>query len=133
MGEAEKKDPNFVLVPTMTPHEVVSLLLSRFPAMRDVVCPDEDCFNEPTRVYDSFDAEVVRRVDDREVFQRVVRFIDDIAENRDPLLSTVLVISLLEGIAANPDVARRLSGAVGGTARMLLRDVERRIYQRLNT
>jgi hypothetical protein len=133
MGEAEKASPNFVLVPMMTPREVVSLLLGRFPAMRDLVCPDEDCFNEPTRVYDSFAAEVVRKVDDRELFKSVIRFIDDIAESKDPLLSTVLVISLLEGIAADPDVARRVSSAVGETARMLLRDVERKIYHRMNT
>jgi hypothetical protein len=133
MGKAEKASPNFVLVPMMTPREVVSLLLGRFPAMRDLVCPDEDCFNEPTRVYDSFAAEVVRKVDDRELFKSVIRFIDDIAESKDPLLSTVLVISLLEGIAADPDVARRVSSAVGETARMLLRDVERKIYHRMNT
>jgi hypothetical protein len=133
MGEAEKASPNFILVPMMTPREVVSLLLGRFPAMRDLVCPDEDCFNEPTRVYDSFAAEVVRKVDDRELFKSVIRFIDDIAESKDPLLSTVLVISLLEGIAADPDVARRVSSAVGETARMLLRDVERKIYHRMNT
>jgi|ERR1700722_1665097 len=133
MGESEKEGPNFVLVPTMTPREVVSLLLGRFPAMRDLVCPDEDCFTEPTRVYDSFAAEVVRRVDDREVLKSVVRFIDEIAESKDPLLSTVLVICLLEGIAEDPDVARRVSGAVGETARTLLRDVERKIYHRMNT
>jgi hypothetical protein len=133
MGEAEKASPNFILVPMMTPREVVSLLLGRFPAMRDLVCPDEDCFNEPTRVYDSFAPEVVRKVDDRELFKSVIRFIDDIAESKDPLLSTVLVISLLEGIAADPDVARRVSSAVGETARMLLRDVERKIYHRMNT
>jgi hypothetical protein len=134
VGEGEKKDgPNFVLVPTMTPREVVSLLLVRFPAMRDLICPDEDCFNEPTLVYDSFAAEAVRRVDDRDVFKSVVQFIDDIAESKDPLLSTVLVISLLEGIAADPDVARRVSGAVDKTARGLLRDVERNFYHRMNT
>jgi hypothetical protein len=133
MGQAEKEGPDFVLVPTMTPRDVVSLLLDRFPAMRNVICTDEDCFNEPTRVYDSFAAEVVKRVEDRDVFKSVIRFIDDIAESKDPLLSTVLVISLLEGIAEDPDVARRVSGAVGETARTLLRDVERKIYNRMNT
>jgi len=38
----------------MTPRQVVCLLLSRFPTMRDLVCPDEYGFEEPTRVYDSF-------------------------------------------------------------------------------
>jgi hypothetical protein len=124
MVEAGKEGPNFILVPTMTPHEVVSLLLSRFPAMRDLICPDEQCFEEPTCVYDSFAAEVVRRVDDRDLFESAIRFINDIAESKDPLLSTVLVISLLEGIAADPDVARKVPGAVSENARALLRDAE---------
>jgi hypothetical protein len=117
----------------MTPREVVSLLLSRFTALRDLICPDQDCFEEPTRVYDCFAAEVVRRVDDRDFFESVIRFINDIAESKDPLLSTVLVVSLLEGIATDPDVARKVSGAVGENARRLLRDVERKIYHRTNT
>ena len=133
MGEAEKDGVNFVIVPTMTPREVVSLLLGRFPAMRDVICPDEDCFNEETIVYDSFATEVVRRVDDRDLFDSVIRFIDDIAESKDPLLNNVLVVCLLEGLASDPDIARRVSGAVGETARTLLRDVERNFYHRMNT
>jgi hypothetical protein len=132
MGEAEKERPNFVLVRSMTPREVVSLLLSRSPAMHNAVCPDEDCFEQPTRVYDSFAAEVVKRVSDRDFFESAVRFINDIAESKDPLLSTVLVISLLEGIAADPDATRKLSISVGETARKLLRDVEWRIYHRMN-
>jgi hypothetical protein len=133
MGDTEKEGVNFVLVPTMTPREVVSLLLGRFPAMRDLICPDEDCFDLPTVVYDSFATEVVRRVDDRDLFNSVIRFIDDIAESRDPLLNNVLVVCLLEGIASDPDIARRVSGAVGETARTLLRDVERNFYHRMNT
>jgi hypothetical protein len=133
VGEAEKEGVNFVMVPTMTPHEVVSLLLDRFPAMRDRICPDEDCFDLPTCVYDSFANEVVRRADDPGVFESVIRFIDDIAESKDPLLSNVLVVCVLEGIATDPDVARRVSGAIGETARTLLRDVERNFYHRMNT
>jgi hypothetical protein len=133
MGEAEKDGVNFVIVPTMTPREVVSLLLGRFPAMRDVICPDEDCFNEETIVYDSFATEVVRRVDDGDLFDSVIRFIDDIAESKDRLLNNVLVVCLLEGLASDPDIARRVSGAVGETARTLLRDVERNFYHRMNT
>ena len=109
------------------------MLLSRFPAMRDLICPDEDSFDLPTCVYDSFAAEVVRRVDDHDVFNSVVHFIDDIADSKDPLLHNVLVVCLLETIAAEPHVARQFSDAVGETARGLLRDVERNFYHRVNT
>jgi hypothetical protein len=133
MEKDEKNVPDFVIVPTMTPREVVSLLLDRFPAMRDLICPDEDSFNLPTCVYDSFATEVVRRVDDRDFFSAVVQFIDDVAESKDPHLRNVLVVCLLEGVAADPQVARRFSGAVGEAARGLLRDVERDFYHRVNT
>ncbi len=131
MGDAKKDSINFVLVPTMTPRDVVSFLLNRFPETCELVCPDEDCFEQPTRVYDSFAAEVVKRVDELDFFESVTRFIDDIAESKDPLLGTVLVIDLLEGIAADPDVAGRVSRAVGENAQRLLRDVERKIYHRI--
>jgi len=77
----------------MTPREVDSVLWSRFRTMRDLICPDEECFEKPNRVYDSFAAEVVRRVDDCNLFESAIRSINDIAESKDPLLSTVLVSS----------------------------------------
>jgi hypothetical protein len=64
MSSDEHKAVDFLLVRTMTPRQVVCLLLSRFPAMRDLVCPDEDCFEQPTRVYDSFARIVIERSDD---------------------------------------------------------------------
>lgn len=132
MEEAENNVLNFVIVPTMTPRDVVSLLLNRFPAMRDLICPDEDSFDLHTCVYDSFAAEVVRRIDDGDVFRSVIRFIDDIAESKDPLLQEVLVVCLLETFAGDPHIARRFSDAVGEHARTLLRDVERDFYHRVN-
>jgi hypothetical protein len=129
MGEKENTD--FVLVRTMTSREIVSLLLGRFPAMRELICPDEDYFDLHTCVYDSFAAEVVKRVDDQDFFKSVIQFIDDIADSKDPLLSNVLIVSLLEGIAADPEVARRVSAAADETARGLLRDVERTFYGRM--
>jgi hypothetical protein len=54
MSSDEHEAVDFPLVRTMTPRQVVCLLLSRFPTMRDLVCPDEYGFEEPTRVYDSF-------------------------------------------------------------------------------
>ena len=52
MSSDEHKAVDFILVRTMTPREVVYLLLNRFPTIRDLVCPDEDCFEAPTIVYD---------------------------------------------------------------------------------
>jgi hypothetical protein len=133
MGEAEKEGVNFVLVPTMTPREVVLFLLSRFPGMQSVICPDEDCFEEPTRAYDSFAADVIRRVDDRQFIDSVGHFVNDAAERKDFLLRDALIACLLEGIAADPEAARSLSDVLNENARSLLRDVERNFYHRTNT
>jgi hypothetical protein len=132
MGEAKKEEVDFILPPATTPHEVVSLLLDRFPAMQDVICPDEDCFEEPTRAYDSFAAEVVRRVDDRQFIDSVGHFVNDAARRNDPLLREALIACLLEGIAVDPEAARRLSDVLSEDARRLLRDVERNFYHRMN-
>jgi hypothetical protein len=121
---------NGVLVGTMTPREAVSLLLSRFPSMRDLVCPDEYCFEEPTRAYDYFAMEVISRAFDSDFIAAAVHFINDIAQRKDPLLRELLVTSLLEGIAANADVAQKISGAINEEARSLLHDVETKIYGR---
>ena len=53
--------------------------------MRDLVCPDEHCFEEPTRVYDSFARVVIERSYDLDLIQSVVRFIDELAERNDPV------------------------------------------------
>jgi hypothetical protein len=121
---------NFRVVRTMTSREVVEFLLHRFPEVRESICPDEFCYEEPTRAYDYFASEVIRRTADLDFRRSVVEFINDAAESKDPLLKVVLVSSLLEGIAAEPKVARKISVALGEKARNLFRDVEGRIYGR---
>lgn len=133
MEEVKKREVNFVLVPTMTPREAVSLLLSRFPAMQNIICPDEDCFEQPTRAYDSFATEVVKRADDSQFLDSVGHFINDASEKKDPVLRDALIASLLEGIASDTKVTRRLYDVLSVNARKLLRDVERKIYGRIHT
>lgn len=121
---------DFVLVRTMTPRQVVCLLLSRFPTMRDLVCPDEYCFEEPTRVYDSFARIVIEKSDDPGFIQSVVMFIDELAESKDPLVKDVLISSLLEGIAVNAQLARKVSRTMSPHSRSLLYEVESKIFGR---
>jgi hypothetical protein len=114
----------------MTPRELVSLLLSRFPATRDLVCPDEGCFELPSVVYDSF-AEIVReRSDDPAFIQSVALFIDDLADKREPLVTEVLLSSLLEGIAVDEQLARMISRIISPQSRSLLHQVESNFYGR---
>lgn len=122
---------DFALVRTMTSHEVVGLLLNRFPSLRGLVCPDEYCFEEPTRVYDSFAGIVIERSDDPGFIQPVVLFIDELAESNDPLVKEILISSLLEGIAASAQVARMISRTMTPHSRSLLHEVESKIYGRV--
>jgi hypothetical protein len=101
--------------------------------MRDLVCPDEYCFEEPTRVYDSFASIVIERSDDPGFVQSVAFFIDELAERNDPLIKDILSASLLEGIAVNARVARMISRSISPQSRRLLQEVESKIYGRVPT
>ena len=130
MSSDTNKEVNFILVRTMTPRELVSLLLSRFPATRDLVCPDEGCFEMQSVVYDSF-AEIVReRLDDPAFIQSVALFIDDLADKREPLVTEVLLSRLLEGIAVDEQLARMISRIISPQSRSLLHQVESDFYGR---
>ena len=133
MSSDTDKTVDSILVRTMTPRQVVCILLNRFPTMRDLVCPDEYCFEEPTRVYDSFASIVIERSDDPGFVQSVAFFIDELAERNDPLIKDILSASLLEGIAVNARVARMISRSINPQSRRLLQEVESKIYGRVPT
>jgi hypothetical protein len=130
MRSDENREVDFILVHTMTPREVVCLLLNRFPVMRDLVSPDEDCFEDPFHVYDSFARVVIERSNDHGFIQSVVLFIEELTEGKGPLIYEVLMSSLLEGIAENEQVARMISRRLSPRSRILLQEVESKIYGR---
>jgi len=130
MSSDENKTVDFVLVRTMMEREVVCLLLDRFPDVRDRVCPEEYYFDLPTVVYDSFATIVIERADDPRFIQSVAFFIDELAENKDRLVQEVLIICLLEGIAAEEKVARMIERGMTPHSRSLLHKVESKIYGR---
>lgn len=130
MSSDEHKTVDFILVRTMTPREAVSLLLSRFPTMRDLVCPDEDCFEAPTIVYDSFASIVVARSDDLGLIESVARFIDELAEIKGSLIRDLLSTTLLEVIAGDAKLARVFARSISPRSRSLLHEVEREFYGR---
>jgi hypothetical protein len=130
MSSDKDREVDFVLVRTMTEREVVCLLLERFPDIRDLVCPDEDCFELPTIVYDSFARIVIQRSADPGFTQSVALFIDELAENKSSLVQEVLIICLLEGLAADEQVARTISRKISPHSRSLLHEVESKFYGR---
>lgn len=130
MTSDKNKEVDFVLVRTMTDRELVCLLLDRFPNVRDLLCPDEDCFDLSAIVYDSFARIVIQRSDDPGFIQSVVLFIDELAENKGSLVREVLITCLLEGIAEDEQVARMISRSISPRSRSLLQEVESKIYGR---
>ncbi len=98
--------------------------------MRNLVCPDEYCFELPSIVYDSFAKVVIERSGDPGFIQSVIPFIDELAESKDPLINEVLISSLLEGIAEDAQVARMISRKIHPHSRSLLHRVESKIYGR---
>jgi hypothetical protein len=130
MSSDKDREVNFVLVRTMKDRELVCLLLDRFPNIRDLVCPDEDCFELATIVYDSFARIVIQRSDDPGFIQSVVLFIDELAENKSSLVQEVLITCLLEGIAADEQVARLIERTMTSHSRSLLHEVESKFYGR---
>ena len=130
LDKHKDKTVDFVLVRTMTDRELVCLLLDRFPSVRDLLCPDEDCFDLSTVVYDSFARIVIQRSNDPGFIQSVVLFIDELAESKSSLVQEVLITCLLEGIAADEKVARMIERTMTPHSRSLLHEVETKIYGR---
>ncbi len=130
MSSDDKKKVDFVLVRTMTPREVVRLLLDRFPNDRGVVCPDEDSLDYPFAAYDRFARLVIERSSDPAFIQLVALFIDELAISKDWLVDNVLRASLLEGIADNENVARMISRHLSPHSRSVLHEVESDFYGR---
>jgi hypothetical protein len=104
--------------------------VGQVPNIRDLVCPDEDCFELATIVYDSFARIVIQRSDDPGFIQSVVLFIDELAENKSSLVQEVLITCLLEGIAADEQVARLIERTMTSHSRSLLHEVESKVYGR---
>ena len=127
---SDNKEVDFVLVHRMTDRELVGLLLERFPNVRDLLCPDEDCFDRSAVVYDSFARIVIQRSGDPGFIQSVVLFIDELAENKSSLAQEILITCLLEGIAENAQVARMIERTLTPHSRSLLHEVEVKIYGR---
>ena len=119
-------EPDFVVVKSRTPAELVSLLLNRFPGVREIVASRDEF-----HVYEILASDVRTKLDDPSFLQEVGKFIDDlVVEENDPLIGSVLVTSLLEGIAEDQEAAAQVSAVIGEKARALLRDVETKIYGR---
>jgi|SRR5882724_9336663 len=115
--------PDFIWIKTKTPEEVTSLLLERFPEVRDLAGPSELILDETFRAYGVFGAEIRRRIDDHSFLQSAGSFINELAESRDPLIGNVLEVGLLEDIAQESAAVNAISEYLSPKVKELIREV----------
>lgn len=113
----------------MTRHEAVTLLIERFPILKERVDP-EDLFEVSYVTYSLLAREVLENRHDDALFNDVCAFVDELANSGDDLLEEHLIIDVLEGIAEDPDLAIKLKSRIGSKAVEFLARVEREYYGR---
>jgi hypothetical protein len=131
--EQNNRQPDFVIVRTKTPEEIVGLLLERFPAFGVSVGVDDLDFAAPFLAYERFASYVRARSENRDLLSAIGKFTDELASMKDPLVGALLVTGLLESIAEDADVAQKIAITVGDQARSLLIEVEKKIYGRYDS
>src|SRR3989442_15834155 len=107
----------------MTGTEAVALLMERFPALKEKVGDPNDLFEMPHVTYGLLATELVENSADEGLLDAASRFINDLANSGDSLLEELLVIDILEGLAQDPDLARRISGRINPKAAAFLERV----------
>jgi len=112
----------------LTATDAVSLLVSRFPAFKQTI-DEDDLWTSPHIAYGLLATEVLDKGTDS-LLGAAARFIDELANSGDSLLEELLVIDVLEGIAQEPDVARRLRAKIGPKSAPFLERVEREFFGR---
>jgi hypothetical protein len=116
----------------MTASEAVSLLVTRFPALAEMVDGLDELqeLAPPFYAYELFAGDVAKRVHDNSFMNDVGGFIDELVSMKDPLIENVLWVSVLEKIAENPSAATEIKRYLGNEARTMLESVEREFYGR---
>src|SRR6266540_1264612 len=108
----------------MTGQEAVTLLVERFPVIKQRVDDPKDLFETPHVTYGLLATEALGNVQNQGLFQDLCRFIDELANSGDDLLEELLVIDVLEGIAQDPELAARVGSCVSPKALEFLTRVE---------
>jgi hypothetical protein len=125
MSSEQMPGPNFIWTKTKEPSEVLSLLLDRFPGVRQLAeSPDELTLAEPYHAYHLFGADICNRMSDHSFLQAAGSFINELAESADPLIRNVLGTALLEEIAEDRKAVDAISEYVNPKVRKLLRGAE---------
>jgi hypothetical protein len=108
--------------------DAVSLLVSRFPALRETVDKDS-LWTSPHIAYGLLATDLLEEGTTSSL-NEVAQFVDELASSGDSLLEELLIVDLLEGIAQDANLARRLRAKIGPKSATLLERVEREFFGR---
>ena len=114
----------------MTEEEAISLLLTRFPGLRKKIDDPEDLVGSPHYVYGLLASEVLENRTDEDLLNATSAFIDELANSGNGLLEELLVVDVLEGLAEDPALARRLKTKISSKAAAFLDRVEKEYFRR---
>jgi hypothetical protein len=105
------------------------MLMQRFPQLSTLFgSPAEP--GQPYYAYERLGEEIQQHYSDRLFVQSAGRFIDELALSGDSLLENLLVVSVLEGLAVDPEAARTIRLHIGKEATKMLDEVERDFFGR---
>jgi len=113
---------------TLTSTDAVSLLVSGFPTLKPIIDEDE-LWASPHIAYGLLATELLGK-EDSSLLNSAAAFIDELANSGDKLIEELLVIDILEGIAQDPKIARRLKTKIGSKSAAFLERVEREYFRR---
>jgi hypothetical protein len=114
----------------MEPERAISLLIDRFPVLRQRVDDPGDLLIGPHFAYSLLATEALDRHTDEAFLDSVVEFINDLATSGDSLLEEVLVVDILEGIAQDPNLSNRIKANMSPKALYWLERVETEYFGR---
>ena len=126
----EIEGSGFTILPDGHKH-ARDLAFTTFPELRDKFDGPQDEFLDDTYyVYDLLASEMLSQWTDETFRKRSGGFLDALANSGDSLLENLLVVCLLESLAANEGISSRVKIDLGEKAREVLSRVEREMFGR---
>jgi len=130
----ENLNEHFIRKPSVTSGEAVALLKRRFPQESQLFGSEEDPeIPQQFYAYERLAEEIQNRTGDVFFLESVTRFINELSLSKDPLLENLLVVSLLERLAADPVVVSAMRPHLENEALNFLNAVEREFRKPENT
>ena len=118
----------------MGPRDALRLLKGRFPEFSHLFSDPDDLGLEPSEPYYSygiFAREMLERRSDARLLERVISLINEMTTSKEHILEYVVIVTVLEQFAENPEMAPLLYPRIVPQAQEALRAIERDFYGRV--